>query len=347
MKKFLLMIFPVLLFQLCAGESYNFLLLSDTHFGGADTYYNGPEKIYRTKKDIYRADKAMNNVTAMFDDMVKKSDEKTRFVIHCGDIIEGYTKNQETHEKVLRESFDLMNKYFSKLPLYFVKGNHEAVGLGGKEAWENVGLPELSKTVGKKLSNTCYSIRRGEDIFIFLDYSYKNHPEFLRETLAGLDFKPRYVFAIIHWEIVPLFLEQKQQICDILSPYNGIIIHGHFHRVLHLRYEKNNGRVITFSLGSFINPDLKKMRFIKIDNNLDNYAASFRRKAAGKKEAIRLLEQESLPFITHYAEYSSHNLWQGYGKIYVSDEGVFAELQSADLTDKPLKVELTKIKKLK
>ncbi|MBO5792039.1 MAG: hypothetical protein J6S54_06150, partial [Lentisphaeria bacterium] len=85
MKKFLLLIFPVLLFQLCAGESYNFLLLSDTHFGGADTYYNGPEKIYRTKKDIYRADKAMNNVTAMFDDMVKKSDEKTRFVIHCGD----------------------------------------------------------------------------------------------------------------------------------------------------------------------------------------------------------------------------------------------------------------------
>ena len=341
MKKLLLFL-PVL-FSLAAGESYNFLMISDTHFGSADSYYAGPERKYRTKKDIYRASKAMDNICAMFADMVKKSDDKTRFVIHAGDIIEGYTKNQTTHEKVLRESFDLMNKYFSKFPLYFVKGNHEAAGLGGKEAWKNIGLPELSKTVGKKLSNTCYSVRCGEDIFVFLDYSYKKHPDFLKKTLDSLDFKPRYVFAVIHYEMVPYYFDIKQKVCNILAPYNGMILHGHSHRTQHLRYETANGLVTTFSLGTYIDPDLKKMRFIKTDDNFANYAASLRKKAI-RSHAVEFFEK-NLPGVTYYMEYSSRAKWQGYGKIYVSDEGVFAELQSADLTDKPLKVELTKIKK--
>ena len=278
----------------------------------------------------------------MFSDMVRKSDAKTRFAVHCGDIIEGYTKNQETHEKVLRESFALMHEYFNKIPLYFVKGNHEAIGLGGKKAWENVGVPELSGISGKKLSKSCYTVRSGDDLFIFLDYSDPGYPEFAKNVLDSLTFKPRYVFAVIHWEVVPFYLECKKKLCDVLAPYNAIILHGHSHRTQHLRYEKNGGTITTFSIGSALLPEVKDILPAKIDRDLPFYIKSLERKVARYPEMQKILRQDSLPYVTYYTEYSTKNRWQGYARLHISDEGVFAELQSGDLSEKPLKIKLTR-----
>ena len=172
-------------FVLCAGESYNFYMISDTHFGTAESYNQDPAtpKHMRTKKDISRADKAMPLYRAMFADMAKKADKDTRFIVHGGDMIEGLTKGAQVHQEQLENSIKLMQEYF-KLPIYAVNGNHDAVGFGGREGYQKGLISYLSKITGKQLQTTNYSVKCGGDLYIFIDRYNKGHFKFLQQTLA-------------------------------------------------------------------------------------------------------------------------------------------------------------------
>ena len=53
------------------------------------------------------------------------------FLLQGGDLIEGCNHNENVHKEVLTDALNLMKNYF-KFPIYMVKGNHEAAGIGGR-----------------------------------------------------------------------------------------------------------------------------------------------------------------------------------------------------------------------
>ncbi|MBQ7207369.1 MAG: metallophosphoesterase [Lentisphaeria bacterium] len=336
-------IFSALFALLCAagtGESYSFFMISDPHLGAASTYCTDPAvpKKFRTKKDIHRADKCMPAFKAMFEDMAKKTGENTRFLFEAGDLIEGGTKGEEVHKQVLTDAVGLLKKYF-RIPIYMVKGNHEAYGMGGEAAHRAVLLPELAKTAGlEKLDFTNYTVAAGGDLYIFLDcYSgAKAKPwEFLGKTLKSLDRKPRYVFVGMHGPVIPSHWNQKEirTVLDQLLEYDAVLLCGHCHQNSVTVYEKNGKKLVQVTVSTYLEPK-KKMLLHPAENTKDQLLARFRDSLKGrwkKADFLPEFEREWAPYITDYRNFGG----AGYARFDVSDAGISVTYQSAVLNQKP------------
>lgn len=329
-------------FVLCAGESYNFYMISDTHFGTAESYNQDPAtpKRMRTKKDIHRADKAMPLYRAMFADMAKKADKDTRFIVHGGDMIEGLTKGAQVHQEQLENSIKLMQEYF-KLPIYVVNGNHDAVGFGGREGYQKGLISYLSKITGKQLQTTNYSVKCGGDLYIFIDRYNKGHFKFIQQTLAEQKSKPRYLFIILHTDdVMPFYTEGQKRYFDLLSPYNAIVLHGHTHTAMMLHADNAGKSVTSFSLGTYLEPQPERNRYNGLDTNLDAPQISRRAKTP---ERTAYFAKEFRPNLKVYKNFSKSKKgakFQGYAKISVSDEGIKVMMQSGDLSQEPINFDL-------
>lgn len=341
MKFFFAMALTALSLCAFAGESYNFYMISDTHLGAAETYCTDPAapKKFRTKKNIHRADKVMPALKAMFEDMVKKSDENTRFLFEAGDLIEGGARDEKTHEEVLRDALSLLNSYF-KYPIYMIKGNHEAYGMGGEEAYRAALLPEIAKTIGQdKLDCANYTVTVGEDLFIFLDGycgSRKKPWEFAGKILDGLKEKPRYVFVAMHNPVIPSHWDQEtiRAFRDRLLEYNAVLLCGHCHRNTVTVFEKNGKKLVQITVSSFLEPN-KKGEIRPAENTKDTMVENYRKSltARWKKEAfIPEFDREWAQYITDYRNFGG----AGYARIDVSDSGITIDYQSRVLTQPPL-----------
>lgn len=327
-----------------AGESYNFYMISDTHLGAAETYCTDPSvpKKYRSTKDIRRADACMADLKAMFEDMAKKSDSKTRFLVEGGDLIEGGTLNEETHRKVLQDALSLMKSYF-KYPICMMKGNHEAFGMGGEKAYREVLLPEIARTAGaEKLDHANYSFTVGDDLFIFLDcYSGAGAKqwEYADKVLSGLKKKPRYVFVGLHCQIIPSHWDQKniQALCSSLLKYDAVLLCGHCHQNSITVFEKDGKKLVQVTASTCLDPNRNAMKVTAAENTKDQFLDKYRRSIRNrwKKEGfLPEFEREWAPYITDYRYFGG----AGYAKFIVSDEGISVVYQSVDLTQPPLTV---------
>lgn len=342
MKKFFVsQILAALSLGVFAGESYNFYMVSDLHFGPEKTFspdLAAPQK-YRTKKEIQRSDRTLPEVKAMFEDMAKKSDEKTRFVYEAGDLIEGMTRDEKTHEAVLRDAISLMKSYF-KYPIYMIRGNHDSYGPGGEEAYRAVLLPEIAKTIGQeKLEYANYTVTVGEDLFIFLDgHSRKGRAEpwkFAEKVLSEQKVKPRYVFVCVHAPFIPSYSNQAEirAFRDRLLEYNAFLLCGHCHQNTVTVFEKEGKRLVQITVSSYLG--LGKGLIHPAENTRDAYLESYREKlkTRWKQEAfLPEFEREWAPFITDYRCFDGG----GYAKINVSDGGVSIDYQNRVLTQPPV-----------
>lgn len=333
MKKFLfLLIFALTALLLGAGETYNFFMVSDTHWGAPESYSTDPK--VKTKKDIYRAEKAAPHYHTLFADIAKKSDGATRFLIHAGDMIEGRAKNEATHFNELEKSWALMTRYV-KLPIYLVKGNHDASGPGGKEAFARF----IQAKYPAAASRTNYTVTCGKDLFIFVEYH--GALKFVRRTLAGLKTPPRYIFLVIHNDIVPFNAKSTKALCALAAKHNMIVLHGHTHVTRQLDFAPTTGgRLTTFSVGTFLNPDAALMRYKKTVTDPAHFFARYLKKRCKTPEMKNMVNMDCVPYVSNFAEFSSGQKMHGYARITVSDSGVTVSIQSADLTQKPVETRL-------
>ena len=334
-KRFFILMALAWLCLLQAGESYNFLMISDPHLGAADTYCTDPAvpKKFRTKKDIHRADRCMPVFRAMCEDMVKKSDTGTRFLFEAGDLVEGGTRGEAVHKKVLADAVALLKTYF-KCPIYMVKGNHEAYGMGGEAAYRAVLLPELAKTLGKeKMDSANYVVTRDGDLFIFIDcYSGASAEPwaFVRRTLHGLKSKPRYVFVGMHPPVIPSFWNQREirPVLDLLLDYNAVLLCGHCHRNSITTFEKNGKKLVQVTVSSLLDPKLAKMRIHPAENTVKERLSGYRDNLKYRLQSEAFIpdfDREWAAYITGYRDFGG----AGYARIDVSDKGVSVTYRSA------------------
>ena len=306
-----------------AGESYSFLFVSDTHFGAKKSYYTGPEKTLRSRKTRDRADKAMPVYEALFARMAKESGAK--FLVHAGDMIEGYTKGEGAHREELTKAIEFMKKHLT-MPLYLVKGNHDAVGLGGKEAYREVMLKEIARNAGKsELAEANYAFRYGSDLFVCVEYN-TDWLKFLKETLEKQPTPPRYTFLVIHLHVMPFADKKMIEATKLLSRHNGIILCGHHHRNMMLKYRKGEHEVVQLAVASMVQPAAEQNRVRGIDGDLAKFEAEFRKKREAKAEAMKRFDRFWVPGLTKYRYVVGG---PGYMKIDVSDAGVCAVLHPA------------------
>ena len=305
-----------------AGESYCFLFVSDTHFGAKKSYYTGPEKAFRSRKSRDRADKAMPLYEALFARMAKEPGAK--FLVHAGDMIEGYTTGEDAHREELVKAIAFMKKHLD-MPLYLVKGNHDAVGLGGKAAYREVMLKEIGRNAGSELAEANYAFHCGGDLFVCVEYN-TDWLKFLKETLEKQPTPPRYTFLVLHLNVMPFVGKKMIEATELLSRHNGVILCGHHHRNMLLKYRGKNGEVAQLSVASMIQPAAEKNAVRGIDNDLDKFKAEFRKKCESKAEAVKRFDRFWAPGLTGY-RYAAGG--PGYMRIDVSDAGVRAVLHPA------------------
>ena len=311
-----------------AGESYSFLFVSDTHFGAKKSYYTGPEKTLRSRKTTDRADQAMPVYEALFARMAKESGAK--FLLHAGDLIEGYTTGEAAHREELTNAIAFMKKHL-EIPRYLVKGNHDAVGLGGEEAYRDVMLKEIGRNAKSELAEANYAFHCGGDLFVCVDYS-TDWLKFLKETIEKQQTPPRYTFLVLHLHVMPFVGKKMIEATELLSRRNGFILCGHHHRSMMLKYRKDEREVVQLSVASLVQPTAEQNRVREIDTDLAKFEKGFR-KRFNKPEQNKRFDRFWVPGLTEYRYVAGG---PGYMRIDVSDAGVRAVLHPAASDDEPV-----------
>ena len=335
MKRLLTLLALAAFFVLAAGEDYDFYFLSDLHFGPEATIAANAK--IRAKGNVHRSDRAMPAYENMFRHMAEHADAKTRFLIQCGDMVEGDAKGEAEHRAQLDLALGLLKKYF-KFPVYHVLGNHDARGEGGPEAIRAVLLPDLAKTLGRdSLNDTSYTVAVGDDLFVFADYAETREGwPFLRKTLGLLEKRPRYLFVVIHVPVVHLV---KPPIVDLLAKYDAIVLSGHVHTGYAVVYRKDGGTLAQVTVSSCLPADVAKLRGGISGSGPDACRAYMEKVAKGRYKPESLMKKydaEWAPYLSGYTAFKG----SGFLKIHVSDGGVRLEYQSANLQNPPASVDL-------
>ncbi|MBR2626020.1 MAG: metallophosphoesterase [Lentisphaeria bacterium] len=334
MQKFLSVFLLLLTFVLLrAGECYKFFMISDTHFGSSESF---SEKITGSRRT--RADKAMVLYRKLFADMAAKSDSSTKFLIHAGDVIEGYAKDDLTQQKEFERSVALLKDYFS-FPVYFVRGNHETSG--GANGYINGLLPEISRSAGKELTVANYSFSQGRDLFIFIDCYSPGYLSFIDRSLREHKGDIRYLFVVLHSDLLLPFRDNAaKRIMQKLAGFNTLILHGHTHCTVKLSQNINGKSITAFSVGTCLSSPRSYPSEAVTD--FSKQLARINRQAGFERYPVKkaYFDRESLPYISGFQDFSNNGFAQGYAEIHVSDDGVYALIQGTDFKQKPLRVEL-------
>ena len=110
----LLLIFVIggICLRIHGGDSYDFFMISDTHFGTAERFCTDPKapRHHRTRKDIHRADKAMPHYKALFSHIARSAGAGTKFLIEGGDLIEGCTVSEAAHGQELADAVSFITR---------------------------------------------------------------------------------------------------------------------------------------------------------------------------------------------------------------------------------------------
>ena len=331
-------LFGVICAVLYAGTEYDFYMISDTHFGTLQSFgENPPPKLLRKGQ---RADAVLPLFHAFFASMRKSMDEKTAFIIHGGDLIEGNAHDKDSQIKQFTEARKLLKEYFA-CPIYMVRGNHEASGLHGGEAYKEQIAPAIALLAGKSTDTVHYTINHGEDIFIFLDAYANGWLNYVGDILKGIHGKPRYLFVVMHPDQLPHVRKDVVTLFQLLAPYKAVVLTGHTHRTRLLKYARFGNETPQFTIGSHLYAPSRVMQYKAKTTVMKDFLDNFRNLRVRTPEQIAFFDKEIVPYLSYYEEHyggSDKFQAQGYAKIHVSDAGVIADIQSGDLNQKPFQI---------
>lgn len=325
-----------------AGNDYSFYLISDTHFGSLESFGENP--IAKLRRKGVRAKAAVPLFDTMFKQMAERYGKENAFLIHTGDVIEGNAFSKDAHIQQFVEAENMLKKYFS-CPVYIVRGNHESVGKYGKDAYLEYIAPAIAKFAGKPEKTTHYTVKRGDDVFIFADAYTKGWQNFIYRTLDALEKQPRYLFLVLHPDLLPHAQKNTVDLCRRLGDFNAIILSGHTHRTRLLKYTRNGKTTTQFSIGSHLTAPARKMKYTQKNTDLNDFLVPFRSLRVRNPHQVELFDREIVPFLSEYVEYhdgSNRYFAQGYAVLEVTDSGVTAKIHSGDLSQKPFEIILLK-----
>ena len=333
-----------LLLTLCAAlafaAEYNFIALGDIHFDGKDYHIATPQQEYKIRERarniaIWNSGKAEKVLSAAGN----AAGEKTAFVVQAGDFTQGDCDNTALQEQMFKDAFAAVKKHFPNHKLLTVKGNHDVRVEGVKgncnEPADNALFPLIAKELGRKSIGSNYSVRHGQDLFIFFDgFSGAHKGEiFVKKALADAP-DARYVFFITHLPVLPCsigmagwLIPAKSKIIPLLAARNAFVIAAHTHWPSFISAATPDGTInqlVLSSMGNQWNPDTKP--YVKIDK-LEGYTREVRsRKNVSKSnlDAVNMIEK----FTIHdFQMFSGHS---GYAVIKVNDSGITAELYTGN-----------------
>jgi len=328
-----------------AKNSYNFFMISDTHFGSAASFDAKTLDRKEIIRNIPRADRLMPQYRAIFADMAGKFDAETAFVINGGDLVKGYAKSVEAQKKEMTDAVALLREYF-KIPIYSVCGNRELAWKYGRQAYAEAMLPEISRSIGRNLEVANYTVQCGPDLFIYLDYWSKNWHNFVIDTLKGLKQKPRYLFLVVHAGVLPSCRTNDLKLCDMLaSRYKTIIIHGHTHSTRLIEYGKGKKNLVQFSVSTYLRSVGPGANYVLpgVDEREAGLALFRQLRAGNNAKKQQIFDTRCTPNIKRYTVWNSDNKRMapaGYARFLVSDDGVRVIMQDADITRAPFEIKL-------
>ncbi len=338
-RPFLIVAALLLSFAVFAGEAYSFYFISDTHLGDQASYNTEKTQAnpFKTKKNTARADKFMGTFDAMLKDMAEKKGTGVRFLIEGGDLIEGACTSEKVHEEQLR-------KYLYKVrnavgvPVFPVNGNHDDWGLGGPEAFRRVTFPFIREQIGHELASdkaAHYVVRQADDVYIFADYHTNGSDSsgFILKELKALKVgEVRYVFVILHPNILPFAGEARAAIRNELAKHNGFVLCGHSHANQVYVYGKDGRTVTQVTAGTcFAAPN--QLREKRDQEAFFKWFIGHYCKRKGTAEEVR---REYIPFTKDFVTFDG----AAYARFDLSDDGVVVSFQASDLTQPPKKIRL-------
>lgn len=342
MKKFLFLLTAIICGAVSAGDEYSFFLISDTHIGSLESFGENPPAKLKRKGE--REKTAIPLFEEMFRQMAERYGKKNAFLIHAGDAIEGNAASKDLQIQQFATAEKLLKKYFN-CPVYMVRGNHESSGKYGLAAYREYIAPAIAKLAGKPEKTVHYTAKHGDDIFIFVDAYTKGWQKFIYDTLHSLEKPPRYLFLVLHPDLLPHARMDVVKICRKLGSFNAIILSGHTHRTRLLKYTRAGKTATQFSIGSHLTVPAKRMQYTQKSTDLNDFLVPFRKLRVRTARQTAVFEREIIPFLSEYVEYhdgSPRFFAQGYAVLTVNDSAVTAVIQSGDLKQQPFEIVLLK-----
>ena len=288
-------------------KSYKLLILGDLHYTSRSYHPQDHPKKQKTINKYINMWKH-NSPELLAAAKAQALREKVDGVLQLGDLINGDCATMALHEKMLHDAFLELKKYFPKLPIYTIVGNHD-VRQQDKDCIEplqRILFPRQAAELGKKtLENGNYTFLRGPDLFVALDYFLPQEKslDFLRQALAEHP-KTRYVFLLTHYPLFPIadhsslnLVPHYMKIAALLEKRRGIVLTAHAHRFSRVTRTTSGGRISQMCFTS-LGMDWNNHRLLRklFGNplpekfNWESFLKRARKGMAEKKHAAVLLE---------------------------------------------------------
>ena len=335
-----------------AGEgpkSYKILVLGDLHYTGRDYH---PQDHPKKQKTINRyINMWKRNSPELLTAAQKQAQrEKVGAVLQLGDLVDGGCKTAALQGMMLRDAFRELKKFFPKVPIYTVVGNHD-VRQQDRDSLEPVRqalLPALAAELGKtKLENGNYAFMRGPDLFVAID-CFSPGPEertldFLRQALEEHP-KTRYVFLMTHYPLFPASPHNSlslvpiyMKVAALLEKRRGIVLAAHTHVFSRITRTTSGGRVSQMCFTSmgvdWSNHHLLRKIFgnsLKTEYDWEGFLKSARKGMSESKHAAVLLEDLHGLAIAGKFTGEFYARKSGFAILDVTDRGVQVKLFTDD-----------------
>ena len=253
---------------------YNIVILGDTHYDTepADVYHAKYVDPNENSNRLHRAEFVRNGemwrsrCPKLLKRAAKLVDDKTRFVLQLGDLVQGDCGDPEIHETMLTDAIRLIKQSVcSSLPFVTVVGNHDIRGTQAKECYHRFMPPVMSRELGTSVTDTSFRFTMGDDVFIVIDF---NDPDAaLFDRMLDDSQGARHTFIVSHGTLFPavnayprwyLYGGQKKPANPELHKHfvarfaqrNAIYLCGHTHLTEFLDWQGEGGRITQMTMNS-------------------------------------------------------------------------------------------------
>lgn len=248
------------------GSEYRVLILSDTHFDAEEFHQSPGANKSRQKERERNLGMWKSRSPKLLEAAAGRAEAVgAAFVVHLGDMAQGDCDTPELQKAMIEKAFADLKKYFPKLPLVVVKGNHD-IRTKEKRRDNDTANAALLPLVAKELKfgelkNGNYAFRYGPDLFIAVDgfVSARECVAFVKKTLDDNQ-HTRYVFLLTHLPLLPAspgssfwLLPGHYQIASLLETRQTLVLAGHTHRPSFTTRSTKTGRLpqlVVCSLGA-------------------------------------------------------------------------------------------------